>query len=96
MKILLDSENVFELSETQKKVLCYDIIEENLADEIKRRLEWVVMEKYSGCFKRLKAEWDPRLVERGIEMIPTNKDRYAELVFSQKDYVCRKKREESL
>ena len=89
MKIILDNELVLELSDIQKKVLCYDLLEEDLTKEAKRRLAWVIMDKYENCFKRLKLEWDPKLAERGIEMIPTNKDKYASLVFTQEDYKAR-------
>ena len=64
-------------------------------DDLKRRLQWVLMHKYEECFKELKAEWDPKLAAAGIDMIPTNPDKYAELVFSQADYQCRQTREDA-
>jgi len=60
---------------------------------MKRRLEWILMSKYEQCFKRLKEEWDPKLAVNGVDMIPTNPDAYAKLVFSQPDYKNRSTRE---
>ena len=51
-----------------------------------RRLEWILMHKYEECFKRLKFEWDPKLIANGIAMIPTDQDAYAQLVFDQPNY----------
>jgi hypothetical protein len=38
-------------------------------------------------------EWEPKLAARGVESIPTNKDAFAALVFSQPDYLDRKARD---
>ncbi len=93
MKISVNDQELFTLNETQKKVICNDIHMDELDADMKRRLNWILMHKYEQCFERLKAEWDAKLAERGIEMIPTNKDAYAQLVFAQPDYQCRKTRE---
>lgn len=93
MKISVDNEQIYELSETQKKVIKNDIPEEVFNDDMKRRLHWVLTHKYERCFERLKKEWEPKLKEKGIAMIPTDNDAFAELVFSQSDYEDRSKRE---
>lgn len=92
MKISVDGQEIFELSETQKKVICNDIIEDEFDADMKRRLHWILNHKYERCFERLKKEWDPKLSER-MDLIPTKPDDYAKLVFSQPDYKCRKTRE---
>lgn len=96
MKIVIDDKHTIELSETKKNVLCYDIHKDEVDTDLIRRLEWSLTEKYKACFKRLKAEWDPKLAAAGIEMIPTDPDKYAELVFSQQDYKCRAMREKDI
>jgi hypothetical protein len=93
MKIACNNEQLFELNEVQRKVICNDVHADEFDADMKRRLEYIVMHKYEQCFKRLKAEWDSKLAARGVEMIPTNADAYAQLVFSQPDYKCRKGRE---
>lgn len=94
MKISVDNQEIFELTETQKQVIQNDIPVEIFEDDMKRRLQWILIdEKYNKCFKRLKAEWDEKLAARGVELIPTNKDAYAQLVFSQPDYKDRSTRE---
>ena len=93
MKISVDGKELFELTETQKKVIKNDILEEIFDEDMKRRLQYTLVHKYEKCFERLKAEWDPKLAARGIEFIPTNPDAYANLVFSQMDYNSRSIRE---
>jgi hypothetical protein len=93
MKILVDKELVLQLTETQKKVLKDEIQEEIFDADMKRRVAWVLMHKYEQTFKRFKENWDPRLAAAGVDMIPTDKDKYAELVFSQPEYKSRSERD---
>jgi hypothetical protein len=95
MKIILDEYLIWELNPIMQKVIQNDIKSEIFYDDMARRLRWVIESKYEACFKRLKEEWDPKLAQRGIESIPTNNDKYAELVFSQPDYKSRSEREKS-
>lgn len=92
MKVKVDNQDLFELSEVQKKVICNDIHEDEFEADMKRRLQYILMHKYERCFERLKKEWEPKLQGR-CESVPTNPDKFAELVFSQPDYKCRKMRE---
>lgn len=92
MKILIDNEQVLELNETQKQVIKDEIHEEIFTEDMKRRVVWVLTHKYNETFKKLKQEWDPKLAAKGVKMIPTNKDEYAKLVFSQPDYKSKAKR----
>lgn len=96
MKISVDDQELFRLSETQKKVIKNDIHEDIFDEDMKRRLQWVLTHKYERCFERLKKEWDPKLAANGVSMIPTNPDAYAELVFAQPGYKNRSKREKDL
>jgi hypothetical protein len=86
MKVSVNDQELFTLSDIQEQVIQYDIHKDIFEEDMKRRLEWVLMHKYDQCFKRLKEEWDVKLTENGVAMIPTNKDEYAKLVFSQKNY----------
>lgn len=95
MKISVNNQELYTLSETQKKVIKNDINANIFEEDMKRRLQYILMHKYEQCFKRLKNEWEPKLKASGISMIPTDNDAFAELVFSQKDYKDRKKRDES-
>jgi hypothetical protein len=93
MKIILDEFLIWEVSPTMQKVIQNDIRSDIFQDDMARRLRWVIESKYEACFKRLKEEWDPKLAVRGIESIPTNPEKYAELVFSQTDYKNRSERD---
>lgn len=95
MKISVDDQELFRLSETQKKVIKNDIPEEIFDDDMKRRLQYILTHKYERCFERLKAEWEPKLRASGIAMIPTDPDSFAELIFSQPAYKNRSDRERS-
>ena len=94
MKIKVDNELLFELTETQKKVLKNDLLEEEFDEDMKRRLNWVIQHKYEKSLTRLKTEWLPKLKEAGIESIPLNDEAFAELVFSQPGYKNRTKRDQ--
>lgn len=93
MKILVDDKELLTLSDTQKQVIKNDISEDMFEDDMKRRLKWVLMHKYDQCFERLKAEWDKKLAANGVDMMPTDKDAYAKLVFAQPNYKDRAARE---
>jgi len=93
MKISVDDVAVFELNDTQKKVIKDYIPSDIFEDDMKRRLEWVLMHLYEESFKILKKRNDPILVANGVESIPTDPDRYAELVFAQPNYQDRKARD---
>ncbi len=96
MKISVNDVELFTLSETKERVIQYDIPTEIFEDDMKRRLQWVLMHKYEECFKALKAEWDIKLAENGVDMMPTDPDKYAELVFAQPNYKNRSAREKEV
>ena len=96
MKISVDDKELFTLSETQKNVIKNDIDSDVFDDDMKRRLNYILMHKYDQCFKRLKAEWDSKLAALGVESIPTNPDAYATLVFAREEYKDRKTRDEEV
>lgn len=93
MKISVDNKELFALSEIQKKVIKNDIEDEIFDEDMKKRLQYILTHKYERCFERLKKEWDPKLAAKGVAMIPTNPDAYAQLVFSQPEYKSRSQRE---
>ena len=93
MKISVDDKEIFSLSEPQKKVIMNDIHEDIFDEDMKRRLEWVLMHKYQRCFERLKSEWETRLKNSGVKSMPLDNDEFAQLVFSHPDYKSRKERE---
>lgn len=92
MKISVNNQELFTLSEVQKKVIKNDIHEDEFDADMKRRLQYILMHKYDQCFERLKREWEPKLAQR-MPLIPTDKDEFAQLVFSQSDYKGKKARE---
>lgn len=92
MKISVDDVKLFELSATQKKVIKNDIQEEVFDEDMKRRLQYILMHKYERCFERLKNEWLPKLKTR-TTMIPTDDDALANMIFSQPDYKSRSQKE---
>lgn len=96
MKLFYNDEETafFELSTIRENVIKNDINEDDFEADMQRRLNWVITNKYEGCFSRLKAEWDAKLTENGITSIPTDPDEYATLVFSQSNYKSRKQCDE--
>lgn len=92
MKISVDNQDLFTLTETQKKVIKNDIHADEFELDMRRRLHYILTHKYERCFARLKQEWEPKLKDR-VSSIPTNEAALAELIFSQPDYQDRKTRE---
>lgn len=93
MKISVDDQELYRLTETQKKVIQNDILTEVFEEDMKRRLKWVLTHKYERCFERLKKEWEPKLSEK-MSSLPTNPDEFAKLIFAQPDYKNRSQREQ--
>lgn len=93
MKISVNGQEIFSLSETQKKVIQNDIPSEIFEADMHRRLQYILTHKYERCFERLKKEWEPKLRER-VSSVPTNEEEFAELIFSQADYKNRSQRDE--
>lgn len=93
MKISVNDKELLTLSDIQQKVICNDINSDEFDADMGRRIHYIMMHKYEQCFKRLREEWDTKLVSNGVKMVPTDPDEYAKLVFSQSDYRDRKDRE---
>lgn len=96
MKISVNDQELYTLSDTQKKVIQDNVPADIFEDDMKRRLQWVLMHKYEQSFKDLKDKWDSLLKENGVKSVPTDPDEYAQLVFSQPNYLDRKSRDASL
>lgn len=96
MKISVNDVELFTLTEIQKQVIQNEVQAEIFEDDMKRRLQWVLMHKYEECFKSLKAEWDSKLASNGVSLIPTDPESYAALVFEQPNYKNRSQRDAEL
>ncbi len=96
MKISVNNQEIFVLTDIQKQVIQNDIPSEIFEDDMKRRLKWVLIdEKYSKCMERLRREWEPKLKMSGYKMLPTDDADFASLVFSQPEYKNRSDRDKS-
>lgn len=93
MKISINGEELFSLTETQKKVIKHDIHEDIFEEDMKRRIKWALMHKYEQCLARLKSEYMPKLIEVGAKTIPTDADELAEMIFKHPEYKSRKERD---
>jgi len=93
MRVSVDGQVLFTLNETQKKVIKHDIHQELFDEDMKRRLQYILMHKYERCFERLKKEWEPKLAASGAKSIPTDPDEFAEMVFAHPEYKNRSQRE---
>ena len=93
MKISVDDQEFFTLSETQKKVIMNDINSTLFDEDMKRRLKYILCHKYEQCLKRLKEEWESKLKANGVKYIPLDEDEFAQLVFSQPNYKDRETRD---
>lgn len=96
MKFLVNDKVVFELSETQVKVIQDNVFSEEFEKIMGERVKWVIERKFLDSLKHLKDEWVPKLKQAGAESIPLDDEKFAELVFSQKDYKARADRDKPL
>ena len=92
MKVDVDNKNLFQLSEHHKKVIQWDIPTEDFENDMKRRIQYIVMHKYQQCIDRLIKEWEPKLRER-FPNLPTNQEALANLIMNQPDYKDRSQRQ---
>jgi hypothetical protein len=93
MKFNVDDETIYELNETKQNVVKNEVHSDEFNEDIKRRVKYIVDHKYEQCFKRLKAEWEPKLKASGVKTIPLDEDEFAQLVFAQPAYKDRKTRD---
>jgi hypothetical protein len=91
MKISVNDEELYRLSEVQKKVIKDNIDEDIFEEDMKRRLNWVLTHKYEMCLQELKNKWMQKIKER-YSTIPTNDDDLATLITNQADYKSKKQR----
>lgn len=89
MKISVNDAELFTLSDNQKKVLAHDISSAVLENDLKRRLQWILMHKYEKVLEKLKKDWVPKLIARGLTAVPVDNEELSKLIFSQEDYVDR-------
>jgi len=93
MKIYVDEELIYELSDIQKRVIKNDIQEEIFDADMKRRIRWVIEHKYNKCLKRLKDEWTSKLKAVGFKSLPLDDEEFAKIVFNRPEYKDRNKRD---
>ena len=96
MKISVNDVELYTINETQLNVLKHVIKAEDLDAELKRMLFWILNHNYEQTFISLKKEWEPKLIANGVASIPLDPDAFAQLVFSQSDYLDRAGRDAAL
>lgn len=95
MQAYVNNELVIELTDLQCQVICNDINEDDLVEDMNRRLSYIWSHKYEQCMKRLRATWYPILKSEGVESIPTSDDDFATLIFARPDYKSKKQRDQA-
>jgi hypothetical protein len=93
MKVSVNDVELYTINETQFNVLKNYIPATIIDEDLKRRLFWILNHLYDQAFIALKKEWEQKLADRGVQSIPTDKDAFAQLVFSQADYRSRSQRD---
>lgn len=91
MKVKIDDEELFEIADFHKKVICYKIREPLFDRDIRERLFGAIDSKYRESLKQLKHDWEDKLKSR-YESIPSSDQALCELIFSQPDYKDREAR----
>ena len=96
MKFFIDNKLIFELNETKQKVIKDNVFSESFVFNMGNRVKWVILKKYEDSLNGLKKEWIEKLKLSGVDSIPLDNDKFAELVFSQKEYKSRSERDKPL
>lgn len=85
MKFFVDSVCVLELSPVQEQILLSGIPADVFVPTMQQRVVWVINQVIDGSFDSLFNKWLPILQGR-YDSLPSNPDKFAELIFSQPDY----------
>ena len=85
MKISVNDQELFTLTPVQLQVLG-DAINAPLEEDLKRRIQYILIHKFEECMKAMKSHWIPKLQANGVKMIPLDNEDFAKLVFGQPDY----------
>lgn len=93
MKVSVNDEILFELNDIHKKVLADELHADSIEDDMKRRMQYIIMYKYETIMKKLRSKWEPKLKKEGVKMLPTDDEEFAQLVFDHPEYQCRTTRE---
>jgi hypothetical protein len=92
MRVTVDDVDLYTMSDIQKKVIQNDISADKFENVMMGQIQGILKNQYALSFKNLKQKWDPILATR-MASVPTDPDAYAQLVFSQADYLDRKARD---
>lgn len=87
MKVSVDDQELFILTDFQKQVIQYTVPEEIFDEDMKRRLHWILMHKYEHTIRLLRDAWSAPLQERGIDAASMSNEEFANCVFAQSDYM---------
>lgn len=93
MKIKIDDEVIYELSDNAINCLHYYINSDTSSSIIKDTIIWAISSYFDGYKDKIKDEWIPILFKR-VSHIPTNESELLDLIRSQPDYLTKKQKEE--
>lgn len=94
MQFKVDDVLVYELADWQLALLGDAINRDELAADLRRRLEWVFDHKLAQCYKRLFDKWYPILeADPTVVNIPVDKAAFVQMIMARPDYLDRKDRD---
>lgn len=86
MKCNLNGKDIFELTQTQLKLLEHVLPAEQIEDHIKGLVHYVIGQKLRESASKLFEEWKPRLAAEGVVQVPLMDIDLAQLIFDRADY----------
>jgi len=92
MKISVNDKELFTISENKRRVICDYLHEDIFEEDMKRRVKWVIDEIYNAAARQLISTWSEKISGR-VENIPSDNEKYCDLIISQPDYKSRKQRD---
>jgi hypothetical protein len=86
MNILMDSTQLFSMTDTQKAVIQGTMTNAAFQAFIASQIQQSFQQQYQWAFAALQSTWNPILIANGTTSVPADPDTYAQLVFALPAY----------
>jgi len=86
MKFYIDNKLVYEITDTQKKILLHVFHKELFDDIFEHKIRFILDRELEVASSDLRNEWMNKLRASGVKSIPLDQYELAELIFSQPGY----------
>ena len=94
LEVKLNDEIVYTLSDLEENILKHSINSDNLVEDIKRRLKFIIENKVDRTYSRMKEEWIPILEkDEFVIQVPIKRAPFVNMIRLRQDYKDKKQKE---